>query len=63
MRDIAVSALLAVAATDVLHEWSNPKWVGMTQKTICPDQIELDAHVLVMRPISVAASYMQNVGL
>lgn len=47
MRDIAVFALLAIAATDLLHdhdhEWSNPKWVGITQKAFCPDQIELDA--------------------
>ena len=62
MRDIAVFALLAVAASDVLREWSNPKWVGSTHKAFCSDQIELDAHVLVMRPISVAASYLQNVG-
>ncbi len=60
MRDIAGFALLA--ATDVIQEWSIPNWVSIIQEASCPDQIELDAHVIVIRPISVAANYMQDVG-
>lgn len=40
-------------------------WVSIIQKLLkafCPDQIELDAHVKVMRPVSIAANYMQDVG-